>query len=138
MRLTIEDHPERIKRYGHIKPAPSWGSGRCSAKCPGTSRTCSLLKRHTGLHVAHEGFRKVVAVWDDRAEAPGPGQVVKKALRRVPGSGSGDKGSLFAPGAFRKRLMARIPSIEEVFLLVLGLAMAGFAIDWALRIIGFW
>jgi hypothetical protein len=33
-------------------------------------------------------------------------------------------------------LVRRVPSIEESFLLLLALAMAGFAVDWALRVLG--
>ncbi len=46
-------------------------------------------------------------------------------------------GAGWLPGeAFRAFLVRRFPPIEEVVFLVLGLAMVGFAIDWALRILG--
>jgi hypothetical protein len=69
MKLTIKDNPEAIKRYGHIKPAPLWGSVRCAAKYPGSVRACTLERGHTGVHVAHGRFRRVVAVWDEGISA---------------------------------------------------------------------
>ena len=67
MRLTREEHPEAIKRYGHIKRARGWRVRPCAAKCPGTTRTCTRGEGHRGPHVAHGAFRKVVAVWDSDA-----------------------------------------------------------------------
>ena len=64
MRLTVEHNREAIKRYRDVKLAPTWGTVRCRAKCPGTQRSCTLEVDHRGPHVAHGRFRKVVAVWD--------------------------------------------------------------------------
>lgn len=66
MRLTVEEHPEAIKRFRHVNPARLAGS--CSVRCPGTRRSCTLEKGQRGPHVAHRGLlARVVAVWDAEA-----------------------------------------------------------------------
>ena len=126
MKLTIEENRDTITIYSHIKPAPFWGPARCSASCPGSVRTCTLEKGHTGLHVAHSRFRRVVAVWDNGIEDRKP---VRGVVRR-----DSREGELVAT----MKALLRIPSIEEAFLLILALAFVGFGIDWALRILGVW
>jgi hypothetical protein len=141
MKLTIEDNPETIKRYGHLRPAPPWGSVRCSAKCPGTTRTCTRERGHRGPHVTHGTFRKVVAVWDSGAEGRSvePTRSSRKLRRSRGGSAprapqaDGWLGSL---KAFWGALRRITPSMEEVLLIALGLTMAWFAVDTALRIMG--
>jgi hypothetical protein len=139
MKLTVEDNRDAIKRYSHIRPSRR-GSPRCSTLCPGTRRSCTLERGHNGLHVAHGRFRKVVAVWDGPARAVGAveperkakgagGAIVRRDLR--------DVGLAATLRAFWGRLVRRPQfSMEEFLLLVFALAMAGFVIDWALRIIG--
>lgn len=134
MRLTIEENPETIKRYSHIRPAFVWGSVRCSAWCPGTSRNCTLEKDHKGPHVAHGFFRNVVAVWDERSKVRKSEVSASRDLREVTPRGLRGKGLLSALMAFRGRIVRRAPSIEEVVFLVFALGMVWFAIDWALRI----
>jgi hypothetical protein len=87
--------------------------------------------------VAHGTFKRVVAVWDGRIKAEveprrRAGRVVRTTARR----GSRDGGLWAALKAYRGRIVRRFPAVEEVFLLILALSMAGFAIDWALRILG--
>ena len=139
MKLTIEENRERIKRYSHIKPASRWGSVLCSAYCPGTSRSCTLKRGHAGPHVAHGAFRRVVAVWD-KGIRPNPLRGVAKRggapQRKGTGAGTGGRGFITALDALRRRFLQREHSIEEVVFLVLAVGMAGFAIDWALRIMG--
>ena len=67
MRITREANPEEIKKYEHIKAAPTFGPVRCFTKMPGSHRTCTLSAGHDGPHMAHGGwrFRKVYAVWDN-------------------------------------------------------------------------
>lgn len=65
MRFTKKEHPEQVKQYGHIEPAPVFGPLRCFARCPGTHLTCTLSKRHNGPHVAHGSLKEVTAVWDE-------------------------------------------------------------------------
>lgn len=68
MRLTRSENPEEIEKYSHIKPAPTFGPLRCFARFPGPEGghlTCSLAKGHSGPHVAHALFKKVMAVWDE-------------------------------------------------------------------------
>jgi hypothetical protein len=136
MKFTIEHNRERIKRYSHIKPAPRWGSVRCSARCPGTVRTCTLKEGHTGLHVAHGTFKRVVAVWDEGIK---PGKAKVKAKRHVgaiaPNS-CRDGGLVAALRAFRSRVIRKPHSMEEVIFLILALSMAGFLIDIWLQVLG--
>lgn len=68
MKLTVEQHPESIGRYGHVRPAR--GGKVCRQLCPGTTRTCSQPRGHHGPHVAHGLFRMVVAVWDLGGSTP--------------------------------------------------------------------
>ncbi len=136
MKLTVKENPETIKRYGHIKPAPRWGAVRCSAKCPGTLSTCTLKKGHSGRHVTHGRFRSVVAVWDEGIELRSSEARAKRAVGAIARNGPRDGGLVAVVGVFRRRVMRRAPSLEEVFLLILALSMVGFAIDWALRILG--
>ena len=133
MKLTIEENREAIKRYGHIRPAPRWGSVQCSAKCPGSVRTCTLERGHTGVHVAHGRLRRVVAVWDEGISAVTSKQPAKRAgaaIARIRAREGGLASTLKA--------LLRVPDIEAVALLILALFMVGFGIDWALRIFGVW
>ena len=134
MRLTIEDNREALKRYGHIKPAPAWGATPCSARCPGTVRNCTLRRGHAGPHVAHGSFRRVVAVWDKGMTA-GEGKPIRRGApfaRPV----SRAVGIAVTLRALRDRFLQRVPSMEEILFLILGLSMAGFAIHWMLLIFG--
>jgi hypothetical protein len=139
MRLTVEENPETIKRYAHVRPAPAWAGPRCALTCPGTSRGCTLKKGHTGPHVAHGAFKRVVAVWGGGAKIRKSREKIQRPEgHRVPGD-SWNAGPLNVLHLMRwvgYRLLRKAPSVEEAFLLVLALAMAGFAIDWALRILG--
>ncbi len=67
MILTRNENPVEIKKYDHIKPAPTFGPLRCFARLPGSVVTCTLTRGHSGPHIAHTGvFKKVVgAVWED-------------------------------------------------------------------------
>lgn len=136
MKLTVEENPETIKRYGHLRPAPRWGVDRCSALCPGTSRTCTLEAGHRGHHVAHGLFRRVVAVWDSGGQAQKAHRRAKRtgaAVRRISNPGGGLAAAI---RAFWGRLRRRPPSLEGAFLFVLAVSMVVFALDWALRILG--
>ena len=95
MRLTRAENPEQIEQYGDIKPAPIFGPLRCFARCPGTHRTCTLAKGHSGPHVAHTFFKKVAAVWDELAgreetmgqtEAEAQGEAAVVIMLRAAGS----------------------------------------------------
>ena len=136
MKLTVEENREAIRRYGHIKPAPILGAVRCSARCQGTRRTCTLERSHRGPHVAHGMFRRVVAVWDAGIKVQKSERKAKRAGRAIARTGFRDGGLISALGALGRRVVRRAPSLEEGLLLIFFRAMVGFAIDWALRIIG--
>jgi hypothetical protein len=138
MRFTIEENRDAIKRYRHIKPAPRWGVVHCSARCPGTLRTCSLERGHTGLHVAHGLFRRVLAVWDRGTKTPTASEKSKRPGRTVARVGSGKMGVVEFFQGIRGQIMRREQSVEEILLLVFAVSMVGFVIDWAARIIGWW
>lgn len=151
MKLTIEKNREALKRYGHIRPASTRGGQICSVRCPGTHRTCTLKWGHSGPHVAHGAFRRVVAVWD---EGP-PGEKLRekeKASRRVVKRGPRVPGMRYARPPAQKRptevglleslraflaqVATRLPSLEESLFIVLGIVMVWFAIETSLRILG--
>lgn len=136
MKLTIEENREALRRYGHIRPAAR-GSERCSARCPGSTRTCTLESGHRGPHVSHGSFKRVVAVWDGPARARRTEIRQKQAVSAIARQDLRRTGFLVTLREFVARL-ARRPqySMEEILLLVFALAMAGFVIDWALRILG--
>lgn len=147
VRLTIEENPERIKRFSHIKPASRWGAVRCAATCPGTLHACTLERGHSGPHVAHRRFGRVVAVWEEgvkfRPPAPKKRGSTSNAIREERGGirslareEPGTRGLMGGLAAFGRRVIQLRPSPEELFLLFLALTMVGFAIDAALRIIG--
>lgn len=141
MKLTVEENRERIKRYGHIKPAPTWGVVRCSARCPGTTRTCTLERGHRGLHVAHGMFNKVVAVWDagvkgGQSASPKSVEKTRRAVEGAPREALRKKGPVAPSRGFWSRITQRAPSMEGALLFILGLGMLWFAIDTALHILG--
>jgi hypothetical protein len=136
VRLTAEGDAATIKRYEHVKPARFWWSRRCRVRLAGTSRSCTRESAHKGPHVAHGAFGRPLAVWDEGDAIPRREREVaaKPArMRRV----SQREGPLEVLRAFAGRV-ARRPHhfMEQAFLLVLVVAMVGFVIDWALRIIG--
>jgi hypothetical protein len=135
MKLTVQKNREAIRRYGHIKPASRLAASRCSAHCPGTKRTCTLERGHRGPHVSHGLFRKVVAVWDAGTRTHEPEQKVKRAVTSVSRDASWDQGPVASLATFVRRIVRRAPPMEETLFIVFFVAMVGFFIDWALRII---
>ena len=130
MRLTAERDPETIKRYGHIKPARGWGVHVCSARCPGTTRTCTLEAGHRGPHVAHGAFRKVVAVWDDGGMEAHPSvQRLRSSLEGRAASGV-RKDDRESSVAFWRQMVPSHFSVEEAALLALLLVVLGLAFYW--------
>lgn len=127
MRLTVEQNPESIKRYGHVKPAR--GTSKCYVRCPGTTRTCSLEKGHRGPHVAHGLFRRVVAVWDVGADST-PVAAPKLHIRRRPRRPIGTRST--SPVGFVEALRDLVrraaSSLEEIAWLTFFIAFVGFAV----------
>ena len=120
MRLTIEENPEAIKRFGHIKPGPKRGAPLCAAQCPGTIRTCSLVRGHAGVHVSHGRFGKVQAVWDKKTKAQLPVPSKQRRIER-PGRPRSQMGFWEKFDQLRKQLNWREVILEEGFFLVLAL-----------------
>lgn len=130
MKLTIESDRETLKRYGHIKPARGWGVHRCSARCPGSSRRCSLERGHRGPHVAHGMFGKVVAVWDpDTAVHPSVDRL-RTTLKSTSGSALRHGTEVGPLQALRRRLASLTDSLGEIGLAVVFLAMVGGFLYW--------
>jgi hypothetical protein len=65
MKLTRKKNPHEIAQYKDVEPAPIFGDLRCFTPCEGETFSCTLATGHTGPHVAHGFFKKVIAVWDD-------------------------------------------------------------------------
>jgi hypothetical protein len=134
VKLTLEEDRGISRWYGHIKAAPVWRR-RCGRRLAGTSRTCTREANHGGPHVAHGRLRKIVAVWDGGTPERRP-KSIEKRTRRTPGTGR-SAGPLDALKALGRRIRERPQQyMEEALLLVFVLAMAGFVLDWALRILG--
>ena len=132
MRLTIEDDPQAIRRYAHVRPT---GRGpRCGVRLSGTDRVCSLEPSHRGPHVAHGRFRRVVAVWQAVTPARPSSEARSRVVEARVQAGLPRRGSPSLPA----RLAAPIRrlSVEDVVLFILFAAFLGFAVDWFLRILG--
>lgn len=136
MRLTIENDRERIARYAHVRPAPGGASARCGAHLSGTTRTCTLAHRHSGPHVAHGAFSRVLAVWDSGAVAVASEESRRNRAQARSQGGLPSRRSVGAPVSLVTRVRAILASPEELFMLILFLAFAGFAVHWLLLILG--
>jgi hypothetical protein len=135
VRLTIEQDPQSIKRYGHLKPARGLGVRACSARCPGSTRACTLEAGHRGPHVAHGVLGKVLAVWDGAPEPARSDVKVRRAVRSMARRGAHDVKPVGGLGALWTRLVSLNLSVEEMALLVLFVAMVGFVVHWVSLII---
>jgi hypothetical protein len=142
MKLTVEENRETIKKWVHILPAPIWGSVRCSAKCPGSTRSCALAKNHRGPHVAHGTFNRVVAVWDtdvrDRGSSDARRSVrrARRAMGTYLRTAPRDQGAMASLGRFWRRISRLDFSMEGALVIILSLGMVLFAMDTALRSLG--
>jgi hypothetical protein len=137
MRLTVEEHREAIKRYGHIRPARGLRASWCATRCPGTTRTCTRDRGHSGPHVAHGFLRRVLAVWDAGA-AVGPrreaGRPVSGARARGGGLTRRPVGlrTRSPPGileTFRRIVVRAAASADEIFFIILFIIFVKLAID---------
>ena len=136
MKLTIEDSPERLKRFSHIKPAPKRRSVLCAVKCPGTLHTCTRERGHSGPHVAHGRFKRVVAAWEsgvDLTKLDGRARRPVHPPARAPEQGGQARAVWMS---FRKWAIRRWERLDELLLFILAMSMAGFAIDWFFRAVG--
>lgn len=85
--------------------------------------------------MAHGAFKRVVAVWDAAASE----RVVQRTGRgpaKAPRPGGGPEAGPIALLVKHVVQMVRRVSVEEVVFLILAISMVGFAVDWALRILG--
>jgi hypothetical protein len=78
----------------------------------------------------------VVAVWDSEEVAQASGESRRARAEARASSGLPTRRSTTALEEFKARVMRILSSPEELFLLILFLAFAGFAVDWFLRILG--
>jgi len=76
-----------------------------------------------------------VAVWDSGTRVQAAPGKAKRAVRTPQRSGQWDQGPMASLVAFGRRVIRRIPPMEETLFIVFFVAMVGFFIDWALRII---
>lgn len=141
MLLTIEEHPEAIRRYAHVARAGGWGSSVCGSGLEGTARTCTRPRGHSGPHVAHGSWRKVLAVWDGAGGGAAP-RVSPRSGRPAP-SGRAPRRPVGLPSRprglvqlLRDALTRALSSAEEIAFLVFFLAFVGFALHWLWLILG--
>lgn len=136
MRLTIEEDREKLQRYAHVRPARVRSTRRCGAVLGGTTRRCGRERGHSGPHVAHDRFRRVVAAWDSSALAEASGEALENRARaRRQGGLPARESTGFLERAFERALRI-LSSPEELFLLVLFIAFSVFAVHWLLLIAG--
>ena len=130
MKITIDAHPEGVRRYQHLRPAGR-REDRCGASCIDTRWFCTLARGHRGPHVAHSRLRRVQAVWDgppaSREVAPRPSK--PKAPTGLPVRTPRSALDLLKDVSWRL-----LSSAEEIALIVFFLAFVWFALDW-LRLI---
>ncbi|RMH18460.1 MAG: hypothetical protein D6701_06290 [Gemmatimonadetes bacterium] len=148
MRLTVEEHSEAVRRYAHVGRARGLGARACGAPLPATGRRCSRDRGHGGPHVAHGRFGRVLAVWDRSAVTRTPDRIAtseelrasrrptrrKKAPARPTSAASSSREAGLARrvGAW---VRAHVSSFEEALFLVMFLAFAVFAVQWALLLL---
>jgi hypothetical protein len=138
MRLTIEENPQAIRRYRHMKPARARGTPPCSARCPGNTRSCGLGRGHPGPHIAFGWFGRVLAVWEKNVKEHKMAERARRTVASVqtPPSQEATGSLLVYLRLFRDLVRRRSHILPEVIFLTLALAFAGFAIRWLLLIFG--
>lgn len=137
MRLTLEEHPQAVKRYAHVKPARGAATKVCAATCPGTAYTCTRGKGHRGPHVAHASFRKVRAVWDSGAPSRAHSREAARISRERARSGQLTKRPVGLPTttpagvleALKSALASTLSSWDQVAFVVLFIVFVKLAID---------
>jgi hypothetical protein len=80
-------------------------------------------------------LRKVVAVWDSGIGVQEPERKAKRPASAIQRDGSWDKGPIATVVALGRRILRRVPPMEETLFIVFFVAMVAFFVDWALRII---
>lgn len=140
MLLTAEEHPEAIKRYAHVARAGGWGGSECSARLDGTTRSCTRQRGHSGPHVAHGSWRKILAVWD---EASGRRRAASRKLAEPVARKRSPRKPVGLPvrprelvQVIRDWVAGAVASAEEIAFIVFFLAFVGFALYWLWLILG--
>jgi hypothetical protein len=134
MRITAEDHPDTIKRYAHVKRAPST-KGFCAVALPESARTCSLGKSHRGPHVAHGLFGRVVAVWDLGHRARPPAKTARPNSEARARRSLRVRKPIGKLADLRELVTHAIGSVQDAAFLIFFLSFVGFAIYWVLLIL---
>ena len=138
MRLTIEEHPESVRRYAHVPRARRFDAEACRAPFHGASRSCTLTKGHRGPHIAHGRFGRVLAVWRElprtavrqtrpsvRAEVrPRAHMSMLRALRGL------TRPSSRREGRGRLRLERLLASVDTIIFFTMFVAFVGFGLYW--------
>ena len=130
MKITIDDHPEGVRRYQHLRPAGR-REDRCGAACADTRWFCTLAGGHRGPHVAHSRLRRVQAVWDGPATSR---EVSRRPSKPKEPTGLPVRSPRTALELLKDVSWRRLSSAEEIGLRGFFPAFAWFAIDW-LRLI---
>lgn len=136
MKLTIEKDGERLKRYAHVKPTRGWTAVVCGTACPGTERTCTREREHGGPHVAHGRFGKVLAVWYGGGDRGAPVERLKASIQSRAQRDLRSGGLVGILEELGRRVARVAEAVGEAAILILFLAMLGFAVYWMSLILG--
>lgn len=140
MRLTVEEHRESLKRFGHVKSARR-GAPACSVRCPGSTRCCTRERGHSGPHITRGFLNRLLAAWDSGAAAE-PSTQGKQDMRPSHAVHRPKKRPIGLPlrrplgvlGTIRTFLAHATGSMEEIVWLLFALAFVGFAVGAVLLI----
>jgi len=151
VRLTVEEHPQAIKRYAHLKRARRFGMRVCYAACPSSGRTCSRESGHRGPHASHGWFSQLLAVWDcaseHRARPSAPrrraevrrGKATTGARHRELGrqrpTGLKNRDAPSLPGRVLHALLRFLKSPDEVAFVFLFVVFIYWGIQWMVMIL---
>jgi len=150
MRLTVEEHPEAIKRYAHLKPARGFRARSCHAGLSGTGRTCTRETGHRGPHVAHGRFSRLLAVWDSGGgsgggASPGRHRTETSRTRAQRGAhhrrlgqrrpmGLKDRDTPSLPGRVLREVLRFLKSPDELAFVFLFFLFVYWGIQWMIMI----
>ena len=135
MRLTIEEHPERLARFTHLKPGSGFKGKRCGEPCPDSSRTCTREQDHRGPHASHGSFGKLTAVWEGYAHRSAESRATAMEVHRGRSEVRGSQGEKMEGGALEAlwgRIVRLLHSPEELAMMALffGLVLWGLSVAW--------
>jgi hypothetical protein len=139
MRLTREEHGERLERFGEIKSASRLWGRPCGAPEPGAARICTRPRGHRGLHASHSPFGSLLSVWQTDGvgvEPTAEAQLTRSASRSDRAVRAEDAPGV--PARIGRWLLRVLSSPEELSLVILFLGLVAWGLSVALRIVSAW